>query len=289
MNIRRRGQLLVNRALRLRDLYGLRGFYQPTCFDLNDLIELNRCFTPPLHSEYDLASRRQRALARMAKLRRFGDLENARVVDVGTGRGELVWAAAHDVRQSIGVDIDAAGLRNAAREGGEWPPARNDPVFVQADAARLPMKDASLDIVASYWAFEHFPDYRGVFSEFDRVLRRGGIAYLEFGPLFYSPWGSHLYRFLYIPWVHLLFNEEVIRAYLRQINQQTWIEAFEGLNRLTIGKFRQLVNDSRMTVRHWSCQMAPLGRLPQVLRSRLASYPVEDRRCSNVTCILQKQ
>lgn len=288
MSIKRRGQLLVNRVLRLRDLYSLRRLYQPAHFDLHDLIELNRCFTPPLHSEYDLASRRQRAEARLAKLRRFVTLRDACVLDVGTGYGEMVWAAAREVRQSIGVDIDAAGLRDAAKEGGEWSPVRNAPVFAQGDAARLPVKDASLDIVASYWAFEHFTDYRRVFSEFCRVLRPGGIAYLEFGPLFYSSRGSHLYRFLYIPWVHLLFDEEVIFTYLRQINQETWMDAFRGLNRVTIGEFRQLIKDSRMIVRYWSCQMEPLGRLPQVLRSRLASYPAEDLRCSNVTCILQK-
>lgn len=288
MKTKRRVQLLVNRILRLRDLYGLRRLYKPTRFDLHDLIELNRCFTPPLHLEYDLASRKQRALARLAKLRRFGDLESVRMLDVGTGHGETVWAAARDVRQSIGVDIDATVLRSAAKEGGEWFPVRNVPVFAQADAARLPVKDASLDIIASYWAFEHFPDYRGVFSEFCRVLRPGGIAYLEFGPLFYSSRGSHLYRFLYIPWVHLLFEEEVIFAYLRQINQETWIKTFQDLNRVTIGEFRQLVRDSRMTVRYWSCQMESLGRLPWILRSRLASYSAEDLRCSNVTCILQK-
>jgi ubiquinone/menaquinone biosynthesis C-methylase UbiE len=284
-----RGRLIINRALRLRDLYGLRSFYRPTRFDLDDLVRLNRCFTPPMHSEYGLAARKQRAQARMARMARYSDLTKARLLDVGTGRGELVWAAANELRQSIGVDLDARGLRAAANEAAAWPQTRGRPSFVQSDGGRLPFSDATFDVVASYWAFEHFEGYRSVFAEFGRLLKPGGTAYLEFGPLFYSPLGSHLYRFLFIPWVHLLFDEEVIFTYLRQLGQEEWIDAFKGLNRLTIGGFRQLVEDSRMTVRHWSCQMEPLGRLPQVLRSRLAAYPEEDLRCSNVTCILQKQ
>jgi|GEM_PF-4512148 len=288
MGTQRLGHLLINKSLRLRERFGFRRLHVPRSFDLDDLVTLNRCFTPVLLPEYGLAARRQRARSRLARLRRFIDLRETHLLDVGVGQGEMVWAASEQTSQAVGIDLDRRGLCDSIEEGKQWAVSRPMPSFAQADASRLPLEDRTVDIVVSYWSFEHFANYRQALSEMARVLRPGGYVYLEFGPLFYSSLGSHLYRFLYIPWVHLLFEPEVMFAYLRQIHQEAWIDVYLELNRLTISDFRRLTAESSMYLRDMNCRREPLGRFKQLYHSHLAPYPNEDLQTTQVTCVLQK-
>ena len=97
-----------------------------------------------------------------------------RVLDVACGAGfglEMLRAAG---ACAIGVDLDFAPLRGSRRQ-------------VQADAARLPLADASMDVIVSFETIEHVPDARALVHELRRVLRPGGVLVLstpnrEFGP-----------------------------------------------------------------------------------------------------------
>ncbi|MGZ9274937.1 MAG: class I SAM-dependent methyltransferase [Nitrospira sp.] len=257
-------------------------------FDVEDLVRLNRYFTPPTPLAYDLESRRRRGLQRVARLDRRISLQGCRLLDVGCGHGELVWGASTRVQHVTGIDLNARNLSEASNEATQWPNVRKHPTFICGDAAALPLGAASYDVVTSYWALEHFADPMKVLQEFWRVLRGNGKLYLEFGPLFYSARGHHLYRFIYIPWAHLIFEEDVLFDYLRQRGEQDWIEAYRGLNRLTVGRFLQIVRQSKMEIEHLNCHASPIGRLPMELRQRLASHPEQDLRVSSVTCVLRK-
>jgi demethylmenaquinone methyltransferase/2-methoxy-6-polyprenyl-1,4-benzoquinol methylase len=53
--------------------------------------------------------------------------------------------------------------------------------FMEADALRLPLPDASLDLVATAFGFRNLANYRHGLAEMARVLRPGGVAaILEF-------------------------------------------------------------------------------------------------------------
>lgn len=83
----------------------------------------------------------------------------------GTGRhAEYLAARGHRV---VGVDSSPDMLERA---GKRVPDAR----FEQGDLHRLPLADASVDLVVCGLALTHVPDLAPVLAEFARVLRPGG-------------------------------------------------------------------------------------------------------------------
>jgi len=94
------------------------------------------------------------------------------VLDVGNGLGEQdpVIAATAETRSLVAVNITLsqllAGKPRLADAGAHG---------VNADATRLPMRDASFDGVISVEAAFHFPSRAVFFAEALRVLRPGGV------------------------------------------------------------------------------------------------------------------
>jgi SAM-dependent methyltransferase len=97
-------------------------------------------------------------------------------LDIGCGTGlqfEAVRGAGYTV---IGVDLSADQLRLAA--------ARN-PHVVQADARRLPLRDASIPAVVMTFTHTDIDDFPAAVAEAARVLRpRGRLVYLGPHPAF---------------------------------------------------------------------------------------------------------
>jgi O-antigen biosynthesis protein len=91
------------------------------------------------------------------------------VLDVGSGEGYGAALLAQVARSVIGIEYCAATVWSSARS---FP--RRNLHFLQGDARRLPLADASLDVVVSFETIEHF-DRQGEFlREVRRVLRPGG-------------------------------------------------------------------------------------------------------------------
>lgn len=95
-----------------------------------------------------------------------GDL----VLDVACGTGDFcreLEGAGHGV---VGVDFSMGMLQVA----------RTRAPLLQADALRLPLRDASVDAVTCGFALRNVTDTGDLFDELARVVRRGGrIALLE--------------------------------------------------------------------------------------------------------------
>ena len=77
--------------------------------------------------------------------------------------------------------------------------------FARAKAEFLPAADASLDLVYTYNCAEHIPGLRDYCAEAARVLRIGGVFHTSTEPLYYSPYGHHLWDIFPAPWAHLLW------------------------------------------------------------------------------------
>lgn len=106
----------------------------------------------------------------------LGDVAGLRVVDLGCGTGRYLSHLVQKGASVTGLDF-SQGMLNQARE--KLP--ENAPVVLkQADLGeRLPLNDASCDLVLSSLVLEHIVDPRQFFSEVHRICRPGGRAVLS--------------------------------------------------------------------------------------------------------------
>jgi len=107
------------------------------------------------------------ALWRSIEARHFGSVPMERpLLDVGSGFAEF-GRAFFDEPADLGLDISRRDLR-LSRDAGVY---RS---LLQADARRLPLRDAAFASVMSVSVLEHIPDVGPFFPEAYRVLRPGG-------------------------------------------------------------------------------------------------------------------
>lgn len=105
----------------------------------------------------------------------------ARVLDVGTGDGQIARVLASRGSTVIGVDPTQAQIIVAANRGG-------GPSYVRSGANALPIASNSMDAVLACLVFEHIDDLDDAISEVARVLRPGGrFAFFLNHPLLQTP------------------------------------------------------------------------------------------------------
>jgi SAM-dependent methyltransferase len=104
-----------------------------------------------------------------------------RVLDVGTGEGQVARLLAGHGASVVGVDPTAAQVVEAHRRGGP-------PCYVRAEAAALPFADDSFDAAVACLVFEHIDDVDGAIAEVARLVEPGGrFLFLLNHPLLQTP------------------------------------------------------------------------------------------------------
>ena len=106
----------------------------------------------------------------------------ARVLDVGTGEGQVARAASGiGAEHVVGIDPTWAQLRVAhVRDGG--------PRYVRATADALPFGPGAFDAVVVCLVFEHIADHVPAIAEIARVLEPGGrFVFFLNHPLLQAP------------------------------------------------------------------------------------------------------
>ncbi len=107
------------------------------------------------------------------------------MLDVGCGTGNVLRIARRHFARCTGADLSAPLLGELRR--------REALPLATAEAFHLPFRDASFDLVSMYALVHHLLDPRRAFAEAHRVLRPGGVLYLDHDPNWYFGRFHHLY------------------------------------------------------------------------------------------------
>lgn len=94
------------------------------------------------------------------------------VIDLGCGTGVLLGCLLDHLGPEGRVRAVDFSPRMIEKARAKYPDDRVE--FLVADAARIPVPDASVDRVVCFSAWPHFPDPQAVIRELLRVLKPGG-------------------------------------------------------------------------------------------------------------------
>lgn len=104
------------------------------------------------------------------------------VIDVGCGEGHTL----HEVQRRLGVSSSLVGF-DISHSRGRIAHARGLRVVI-ADALNLPLLSESVALAICRHTIEHVSDDRAVVAELGRVLRPGGLLYLETPLRLFGAW-----------------------------------------------------------------------------------------------------
>jgi ubiquinone/menaquinone biosynthesis C-methylase UbiE len=177
------------------------------------------------------------------------DLKGARVLDLGCGDGILTLGLYRRAQASsvVGIDlvsVDIAHLTAEAINRGVQPPQPDEAIeFVASTPDVIPSPDGQFDVVTSWSVFEHVNDPRSLLAEVRRVLRPGGLLFLQIWPLYGSEHGSHLWPWFDSSFVqHSMTTDEIRHHLSASIGDEDLAEAmfhlYESCNRITVDQLQ---------------------------------------------------
>lgn len=201
----------------------------------------------------------------------FADAELAGrdVLDFGCGEGGLSRLAAHaDARSVIGIDLSEDRIAAARRETSRAALPRPPSFVVPESAERIPLPDASRDVILCFDVLEHVMSYQAIIREWHRVLRPGGTVLIWWIP-WWHPYGPHIESLVPVPWAHVLCSDrELIQTCARiydlpEFRPRIWdldeagrkkpnkwqtLQALPEVNRLTMREFESLSRDAGLQI-----------------------------------------
>jgi SAM-dependent methyltransferase len=119
----------------------------------------------------ELEERRRAVLAE--QVRAFVPTTGAeRALDSAAGTGALAFALAPLVREVVAVDLVPELLAEGRARAAAFP----NVTFVEGDATRLPVADASFDLAATIRSLHHIADPVAALAELVRATRPGGTV-----------------------------------------------------------------------------------------------------------------
>lgn len=165
-----------------------------------------RQYAPRTRYAYDIATLARRGQERANEMMRWLPARMIhRTLEIGCWDGMVSAALQGLGKAAVGIDYRATRFDERARRAGVK--------LLEMDARDLRFGDGTFDLVFSYNSFEHFEQPEKVLCEAIRVLRPGGYLHIDFGPLYMSPLGAHLYRQITVPYCQLLFPKEALQHF----------------------------------------------------------------------------
>jgi SAM-dependent methyltransferase len=181
-----------------------------------------------IHYNYAPEDRLARGVARRAAIEPYAPSPGASL-EIGSADAMTSAELASAGWRATAIDIDVSRTDPRARDAGV--------AVHEMDATRLLFPDASFDLVFTFNVFEHLPDPAATFAEIVRVLKPGGVAYISFTGLRWSPHGAHMYKVTNVPYITVLFDEADVLGYLRAHGLP---DRFPWVNEYSIEHFREV-------------------------------------------------
>ena len=136
---------------------------------------------------------------------------------------------------------------------------------------------AAADVIVCLDAFEHFSDPAAILRTMHRLLKPAGCVLVAFGPLWYHPYGGHL--FSVFPYAHLIFSERAMVTWRSMLPgkepKTSLLDA--GINKMTVTRFEQLLENSPFRVA--SFEAVPIRRLRWMRTTGLREFTTSIVRC----------
>jgi SAM-dependent methyltransferase len=242
----------------------------PEYLDPAMLTRLTARYTVPPEYGWDPDAVETRGRARAAQILRWPQLRAARdTLEIGCWDGMVSCFLMQSGKTATAIDYRDVGFDPRAASAGVR--------LIKMDAAQMALDAQSFDFVFSYDAFEHVRSPEQVLLEAMRVTRKGGHVYLDFGPLYDSPFGEHAYESLPVPYCQFLFRPEDINEFVRRAGR-TPID-FAHVNRWSLEDYRRLWKKYADRLRVVSClesvDLSHTGLIeayPSCFRSKSGSF-----------------
>ena len=162
-----------------------------------------RKYSGKSHATLERQSRRNKAQKIIAVLKEFKDLKQCRILDIGTGSGDIAAALAKEAKSFVSVDMHDERLVKGY-------------TFKRVKNEKLPFTKDSFDIVISNHVIEHVPKQEVHVQEIYRVLKSKGIAYIATPNKFWIT-DPH-YRLPLLSW----FPRKISSWYLKVVSKKQW-------------------------------------------------------------------
>lgn len=176
------------------------------------------------------------------KLDKIKKIKNQNILEVGCGYGPLLKLLSDKGAFAVGTEIDSKSLVLAKKLLKNTKRIK----LVKVKNSLLPFGNNSFDSIILFDVIEHVKNPLKMINECKRVLKKGGILYVEFTP-YYSIIGHHLYDYSKLP-IHILprsFIKKIVFSQQRNnISTPTeYWNQFISLNKLRISEFQKHVSN----------------------------------------------
>jgi SAM-dependent methyltransferase len=236
----------------------------------------------PAAPKLDPEGRKRRARRKLRQISADVDVGGKLVLELGCAHGQLTHLLVKrgGARRAIGVDVVESP------HWGEF--ARKRVSFQVADLASEDAVEAgSVDVVVSNSVFEHVRRPLPMLEAIARLLRPGGLAWLQFN-LHRGPKASHRYREVFFPWPHLLFEPAVCTAFYRKHHGRD--QTFAWVNRLTAAEYMEASIATGLHVVKHGLSTAPVDiDFYRRFEDRLSPFPALDLETDFMLLVLKKR
>jgi len=209
----------------------------------------------------------------------YSSIKAKSILDVGCGMGgKSTYYALNGAKEVVALDTDLDRIKTGTKTT-KLKDITNLR-FVTADARELPFKSNSFDLVMMNDCIEHLFNLEESLSECYRILKDTGIILANWMS-YRSPFGAHLYDYVYTPWCHLVFSEKALvkiwkeefsKEYESGKNLSEQFSPADICNTMTI---RELQHLNKITVKEFgkTVQKAKFSMLKCDL---ITTYPFKD-------------